>query len=321
MGRHDDSEVTYTNPVYDGYFADPFVLPVDGAFYAYGTGRRFDDGRVFEVLRSTDLVRWESLGGALVERPAPQEEAYWAPEVALADGTFHLYYSVGVEDRGHTLRVALSERPEGPFEDAGVDLTPDERFAIDAHPFRDDDGRWYLYYAHDVLEGERVGTTIAVDRMHDPTTLEGAPRTLLRASADWQLFRRAREMYGEVRDWYTLEGPFLRKRDGRYWLLYSGGAWESESYGVSFAVADDPLGPYEEPVEGPCVLCAAPGEVLGPGHNSIVRCTGSEDLIVYHAWDPERTARRMCVDRLEWTPDGPVAAGPTRRPQPVPSCR
>jgi hypothetical protein len=29
---------TYTNPVWHGYFADPFVLRHEGVYYAYGTG-------------------------------------------------------------------------------------------------------------------------------------------------------------------------------------------------------------------------------------------------------------------------------------------
>jgi beta-xylosidase len=320
MARNDAPGAgNYTNPVYDGYFADPFVLRVDDAFYAYGTGLRCE-GRVFEVLRSGDLVRWESLGAALVELPAPQHGAYWAPEVARAADVFYMYYSVGVDDREHTLRVAAAERPEGPFEDLGVDLTPSERFAIDAHPFFDDDGSWYLYYAHDVLDGDRAGTTIAVDRLVDMTSLAGEPRTLLRAGGDWQLFRRQRQMYGGVYDWYTLEGPCVCKRDGRYYLLYSGGAWTEDTYGVAYAVADDPLGPFEEPVAGPSVLSAVPDHVLGPGHNSVLRCPGGDDVIVYHAWDPDRTARRMCVDALVWTQEGPVAQGPTFTPQPAPRC-
>lgn len=28
---------TYKNPVYDRYFADPFILHFDQTFYAYGT--------------------------------------------------------------------------------------------------------------------------------------------------------------------------------------------------------------------------------------------------------------------------------------------
>ena len=43
----------YTNPVYDGYFADPHVLRTRGIYYAYGTGHGPErDGRQFPVLRS-----------------------------------------------------------------------------------------------------------------------------------------------------------------------------------------------------------------------------------------------------------------------------
>ena len=73
---------SYTNPVYPEYFADPFVLRHDGAYYAYGTGiSSSPDGRLFEVLFSTDLIHWRSLGGALDPLGAEVED-YWAPEVA-----------------------------------------------------------------------------------------------------------------------------------------------------------------------------------------------------------------------------------------------
>src|SRR5918998_1182647 len=55
---------TYTNPVYDGSFADPYVLRCADAYYAYGTGSVVN-GLAFEVLRSQDLVNWTSVGGAL----------------------------------------------------------------------------------------------------------------------------------------------------------------------------------------------------------------------------------------------------------------
>jgi len=48
---------TYTNPVYPGYFADPFVWEHGGAYYAVGTGAaeaaravEGPGGRVFPVL-------------------------------------------------------------------------------------------------------------------------------------------------------------------------------------------------------------------------------------------------------------------------------
>ena len=58
------------------------------------------------------------------------------------------------------------------------------------------------------------------------------------------------------------------------------------------------------------------GKVLGPGHNSVVLGPDDKTLfIVYHAWDAARTARRMCIDPLIWTPDGPKCDGPSTTPR------
>jgi len=312
---------TYTNPVYSHYFADPFVLEHGGLYYAYGTNfGALENGRVIEVLRSEDLVNWTSLGGALepLGDPARYPE-YWAPEVAYHQDQFYMYYSSG-QDTTHRLRVAVSDSPEGPFRDSGAHLTPDLEFSIDAHPFRDRDGQWYLYYARDFLDGERPGTALEVDRLLTMTKLEGNPRTVLRATQDWQIYQRQRQIYGTSMDWHTLEGAFVLFREGRYYMLYSGGAWEKPNYGVSYAVSDSPLGPWLEPPEGgPTLLRSVPGQVIGPGHNSVVVGPDGQDYLVYHAWDPAKTSRRMCIDLLEWTPQGPRTAGPTFTPQPTPA--
>jgi hypothetical protein len=44
---------------------------------------------------------------------------------------------------------------------------------------------------------------------------------------------------------------------------------------------------------------------------------GHTDYIVYHAWDPAMTARRMFIDPLEWTPRGPRCDGPTLTEQEI----
>jgi beta-xylosidase len=308
----------YTNPVYDGYFADPFVLRHGDVYYAYGTIA--ERGRTLPALRSDDLVEWRPLGDVL-EPLDPAREVYWAPEVAQVDGTFHMYYSAGREEgEEHQLRVARADAPEGPFVDVDVVLCPKDPFSIDAHPFRDEDGRWYLFYCLDFLEGERVGTGIVVDELPEPTRLAGAPREVVRPFADWNLFQRDRFWYGRTWDWYTVEGPFVRKRGGRYYCFFSGGAWRQPNYGVSYAVADDPLGPWRVAGhDGPTILRTIPGSVLGPGHASIVASPSRrEDWIVYHAWDPGATARLMRIDRLEWTDAGPRCEGPSLEPRPAP---
>jgi arabinan endo-1,5-alpha-L-arabinosidase len=278
------------------------------------------DGRVFEILTSPDLVTWTSAGGALVPLADEVGTDYWAPEVAEVDGRFWMYYSVGHGHAGHHLRVAASDSPLGPFVDTGTNLTPDERFAIDPHPFRDGDGRWYLYYARDVLEGDRVGTSLAVAELATMTSLDGPGQLVLAPSADWQIFERQRSMYGQVYDWHTLEGPSVREHEGAYYCVYSGGSFLGEGYGVAWARADSPLGPWTEPADGTNrLLATVPGHVRGPGHNSIVTTAGGSDVLVYHAWDEALEKRQMCIDVLEWGPAGPTTPGPTWTEQPRPA--
>ena len=310
----------YKNPVYDKYLADPFVLHHDGKYYAYGTGSLSPEGRPFPVLYSTDLVNWEQQGWSLIP---PGGDEFWAPEVAYFNGLFYMYYSAhGIDGQDHQLRVATSADPLGPFQDAGVVLIPDQPFTIDAHPFQDRDGQWYLFYARDFLtldQQYRVGTEIVVDRMLDMLTLAGDPRVVIRPHADWQLFKAGRSMYGAVYDWHTVEGPAVRLHNGRYYCFYSGGAWEHDNYGVTYVVADHPLGPYRMPSgEEHILLRSAPGYLIGPGHNSFtVSPSGDQEYMVYHAWDLEMTARRMCIDPLYWENDIPVMRGPTWTEQPI----
>jgi len=309
------AEVPYCNPVHDAYFADPFVMRVGDRYLAFGTDTA-TEGPVFPLLTSTDLVSWTRVGGALV-RPEGVGTDFWAPEVIEIDGRWAMYYSAGQGDLGHHLRVALADDPEGPYVDQGVNLTPDEGFAIDPNPFRSDDGELFLFYARDVLEGERIGTMLAVAPLLSPTRL-GDPVDVLLASADWQIYERQRERYGMVTDWHTLEGPFVVFRGGRYWCFYSAGSWQQPTYAVGCAVSDHPLGPWSEVYEASRVLQSVPGHVTGPGHNSVVATPEWGDVVVYHAWNDDLTARQMRIDPLWWTPQGPATDGPTWQPTALP---
>lgn len=303
-------------PVWPGYFADPFVLRDGEAYFAYGTGAALErgaDGRAgaFKILRSHDLLTWQAVGFALDVPPERATHAYWAPEVAAADGRYFLYYSRAPagEDEKHRVFVATAERPEGPFREVGPVLPEDVGFCIDAHPFRDPrDGRWYLFFARDSFE-ERAGTGIAAVPLHeDMQRADGPPVNVVRANHDWQIYERDRSLYGRVwAAWHTVEGPCVIERGGRYTCFYSGGNWQTENYGVSFAEADHPLGPWRHPVaSGPIVLAQVPGVLIGPGHNSVTTTpNGRRQVMVFHAWDRERMARRMFVAPIAWTELGP----------------
>jgi beta-xylosidase len=313
-----------TKPVHPLYCADPAVLRAeDGAYYAFGTAGPGNSGlpadRRFPLLRSTDLEHWELLGGALIlpdDRDPTRD--HWAPEPARGDdGRYYLYYSVGYPgEMGHKVHVAVSDRPEGPYRDVpGPSLTPEHPFAIDAHPFRDKDGTWYLFYASDFLDtegGYRAGTGLVMDRLIDMTRLAGEERVVMRARHDWQIFlanRRMEAYGGQVFDWHTLEGAYIVLHEGRYYCFYSGSSYQTAHYGVDYVVADSITGPWSDEggEQDPRVLREIPGVLRGPGHNSITVGPDGREYLVFHAWDDAFERRQMHVAPLVWTPDGPRA--------------
>jgi beta-xylosidase len=325
----------YTNPVHAGHLADPFVWPHQGEYYAIGTGAADAAGAastcasptIFPLLRSNNLVAWHAAGHALVRPDPALGDTFWAPEIAHDQGRWWLYYSVGHGDSGHQLRVASSDDPLGPYADCAQLTDPRAvPFAIDPHPFKDSDGRWYLFHARDFFDtrderghAARSGTALVVQALASMTRLAaGGAHTVARARWDWQRFAADRHMAGDVYDWHTLEGPCVVFHEGNYYCLYSAGCWQTASYGVDYVAAQSVMGPYTDDANdrGPRVLASVPGHMLGPGHCSVTLGPDEKThYLVYHAWDAGATARRMCIDELRFTPAGPRSPGPTWTPQ------
>lgn len=308
---------TYVNPVYDRSFPDPFVLKFRDEYYAYCTGFG-SDGRVFPILRSTDLVNWSPVGTAM----APLDTSppfYWAPEVTAADGSFYLYYSVGNEDLME-IRVAVSNRPDGGFVDAGKRLTFND-FAIDPHVFIDGEGQKYLFYATDFLDHSHIGTGTVIDIMTDWFSLAGDPRAVTRARYDWQVYDPKRDNKGGVR-WHTVEGPFVMSRKGVYFEMFSGGNWQNTTYGVSFAATGDldqtdEWTQYSDGEKVFPILRTISGKIIGPGHNCVVRGPNNRELFcVYHRWT--NNGRVLAIDRLDFAGDRIFILGATDTSQPAP---
>src|SRR5579872_4737045 len=193
----------HTNPVYAGYFADPFAWKFNGTYFAVGTGAADAGGKTvgkaFTVLQSANFHTWQFAANALLQPDPALGNSFWAPEVVCRDGKFYLYYSVGHGDRNHQLRVAESDDPRGPYRDLGITLIDPKTcpFAIDPHPFQDEDGQWYLFYARDFLEitAARAGTALMVAKLERTTELAGQGSVVLRARSDWQRFQKDRLMY------------------------------------------------------------------------------------------------------------------------------
>ncbi len=283
---------TYTNPVIEGNLADPAVIQHEGRYYLYATGE-VDGDNGTRVFTSTNLVDWER--GPVVFRPG--QPHVWAPDVWRdpASGRFYLYYTVS-----ETVGVAEADGPLGPF------VVRRKFFdrAIDAHLFRDHDGRLYLYYV------QFPGFRISVQEMASPTETRGEPRVILQPRDDWE--RRA----GEV-----TEGPWIIPHDGRYYLLYSGSGANTPDYAVGYAVADHPLGPFTRAPHNP-IIHRSEG-LYGPGHGCAIRDGAGNWWHVYHQKRTDRVEwdRFICIDPLWFDPDGTLRSRATRgerHPAPVP---
>jgi beta-xylosidase len=278
------------NPIMPG--ADPHALVVGNTIWIYPTWSG-GPGQRFFAFSSTNLETWQRHGPVLdftevgwIKDDGQARHYAWAPGVLAKDGKYYFYYSVGPQNPTPSrIGVAVGDAPEGPFRDSGRPLlTGGHGFeAIDPMAFTDPrSGVTYLY------AGGSAGAKLRVFEMN----------------ADLVSF--AREISVETPPQFT-EGVFMHYHDGRYYLSYSHGGWQHASYSVHYATAESPTGPWT--YRGSILTSDATRK--GPGHHSFIRSplTG-EWLIVYHRWEnqigegPYRGSRQICIDRMEYDPNG-----------------
>lgn len=86
-------------------------------------------------------------------------------------------------------------------------------------------------------------------------------------------------------DWegHLIEGPWVTRQDGRYWLFYAGNDFTSPSYGIGVAVSDTLLGPYSKQPEP--ILRSTPSW-LAPGHASVSEGLDGHPQLFFHAYHP-----------------------------------
>lgn len=283
LGRFEAAAATYRNPVIATNLADPAVIQHEGRYYLYATGD-VDNDNGYRVYTSTNLVNWER--GPVVFRPGPPH--VWAPDIWRdpASGRFYLYYTVN-----QTVGVAEAESPLGPF-------TMRRKFfdqAIDAHLFRDDDGRLYLYFV------KFPGFRITVQPLASPTEPTGESRVILQPQSDW-----------ETRNGQVTEGPWMIKHNKRYYLLYSGSGANTPDYAVGYATATSPMGPFTRAPHNP-IIQRSEG-LYGPGHGCAIQDGSGQWWHVYHQKVRERVEwpRFICLDPLWFEADGTLRSRATR---------
>ena len=313
-------------PVFEENFPDPFVLQDGGEFIAYST----NDGPNLPMATSRDLVNWSFVmdpadgrkkrDGLPTLGPWAKPGSTWAPEVMKVGGKWILYYTAAWREQNiQCLGAAVASDPKGPFVDSSPEpflCQRDLGGTIDANPFRDRDGKLYLYFKND---GNRV---------RKPTRLWGVPLSvdgLKVAGQPTDLGMTDRDTWENG----VIEAPTMVLTPDGYTMFYSAGffGWDAKQrfspYAMGYATCQGPLGPCTDSKNNPVLFSfhdpRGAGCVSGPGHQSIFRA-GEGSFISFHAWSASKTcrpgkdARYLYIAPFGWE-NGKPAIAPSLRPR------
>jgi hypothetical protein len=103
----------------------------------------------------------------------------------------------------------------------------------------------------------------------DGTSFIGEPTEVLVNDLEWE--------------GHLIEGPWVTRQQGRYWLFYAGNDFCTPRYGIGVAVADHPLGPY---VKQPEPLLRTSRSWWAPGHASVAPGADGGPQLFFHAYFP-----------------------------------
>ncbi len=312
--------VIAANPIVKGWYADPEIRVFQNRYWIYPTYSD-DDGKpdvtksfsprqvedrkrrmvrpsygkqtFFNAFSSTDLVHWTKHPHVLdVTDVAWASYAIWAPTVIDAKGKFYMFFSANdIQSDAEVggIGLAVSDTPGGPFRDAIgkplIDKFHNGAQPIDPFVFRDDDGQVYLYYGgwkH--CNVVRLSDDLrSVKPFPDGTT------------------------YKEITPPGYVEGSFVVKRKGVYYLMWSEGGWTGPDYRVAYAMGPTATGPFR-PMG--TIMAQDMKIARGAGHHSVVNVPGSDDwYIVYHRRplnDDTGEHRQVAIEHLYFEGDGTI---------------
>ncbi len=244
--------------------ADPYILFHDGVYYAYGTSS--DNGFEAYYTDRADLKYWKKHPRRILSKEDSYADRwFWAPEVFYnsKNETFYLYYSADEH-----ICVATSASPLGPFTQAVQEPMRRDEKSIDSTLFIDDDGTPYLFFVRFTN-----GNVIWAAQLEDDLTTvrEGTLTKCIEASLPWETVQ------GKV-----AEGPSVLKKEGKYYLLYSANHYQSQDYGVGYATAPSPLGPWTKSAGNPIFHRPHPA-LAGTGHGAPFVDADGKLRYVFHA--------------------------------------
>ena len=229
-----------------------------------------------------------------------------APHVIKYNGSFYMC--------GNDCPVYKADNPLGPYESIGDwKNTPDVEGgwngAFDVDIFIDDDNQPYLYYPGRGVSGIYV---VKLDR-NDIRRFDGPVKHLFGFNSDhiW-------ERYGEMNE-YTdvawVEGPWMEKHNGTYYLQYSASGTQWKTYAEGYYTSKSPMGPFTYAPNNP-LLRKTEGLITGPAHGSIVEGPDGNLWQFYTiVLSNPPGGRRIGMDRITFDENGNMSVKVTDTPQ------
>ena len=277
------SAQTWTNPLsftgewYLYGIGDPYILKYRGVYYLYCSTK--DNNTGVKCFSTKDFVTWSA---AITCSSDPVTKGAYAPEVVYWNGTFYMYTSPA--GNGHY--VLTSKSPTGPFTVATTNIGK----SIDGSVFINDDGSWYFYHAD--------GAGIMGCAMTNPTTIGADVNLNTRMNNNWT------------------EGPCVFKRNGVYYLIYTGNHVISKGYRIDYAKnSAGPISSFTPQAAQNPILLKSEGSFVGLGHGSaFVGPDLDSYYFTYHNLAGDYGVgpfRRFNYDRIAWNGDKMLLLGPT----------
>lgn len=307
------------NPIFGGWYADPEGIIFGDEFWVYPTfsddngkpekqsklseqqllaqkntiNRQYLKQTFFDAFSSKDLVHWTKHRRVLdIKDVKWAAYSLWAPSIIKANNRYYLFFSANdiQNDKEYGgIGVAVADNPEGPFKDAiGKPLI--SKFYNNAQPidqfvFRDDDGQKYIYYGgwKHCNVAKMSSDLLSVQSFNDG------------------------EQFKEITPKGYVEGPFVFKRNNKYYFMWSEGGWTGPDYSVAYAISDSPLGPFKRLGK---ILKQDPKVATGAGHHSVINIPGTDEYyIVYHRrplGETNGNYREVCIDRMFFDDEGKI---------------
>ena len=206
-----------------------------------------------DAFSSKDLVNWTK-HEHIVDTTEVKWiwQAMWSPAVIEKDGYYYLFICGNdmYADGDGGIGYVRADKPGGPYKDILgrplLDKIINGAQPIDQYIFRDSDGTYYMYYGG----WSHCNVCILND---DFTGFLPFP--------DGEFFK-------EITPEGYVEGPFMFKKDGKYYFMWSEGTWTRDDYRVAYAIADSPTGPFKRIAT---ILEQDPEVGTGAGHHSVVQ--------------------------------------------------